>query len=107
MDAINVVEARKNFSDLMLRVAYGKQRIVVERHGKPMMVLISLEDYALLQAHRRDTEASRGEAQAALDEASSFRRRLLAERGGVPMPDSADLIAEIREERLDELTYRD
>jgi len=42
VEAVNVVEARKNFSDLMLRVAYGKQRIIVERHGKPMMALVSL-----------------------------------------------------------------
>jgi antitoxin (DNA-binding transcriptional repressor) of toxin-antitoxin stability system len=36
-ETINVVEAKKNFSDLMSRVAYAGERLVVERHGKPMM----------------------------------------------------------------------
>lgn len=107
MEAVNVVEARKNFSDLMLRVAYGKQRIVIERHGKPMMALISLEDLARLATQDRIAQANRTEAFDALEEAARFRQRLLAARGGEPLPDSVAIIAEIREERLDELADRD
>jgi prevent-host-death family protein len=106
MEAINVVEARRNFSDLMLRVAYGKQRIVIERHGKPMMALVSLEDLTRLLTQDRAAETTRMEAREALEEASRFRERLLAARGGQSLPGSAEIIAEMREERLDELANR-
>jgi len=44
METMNVVEARKSFSDVMARVAYTGQRVVIERKGRPMMALISIED---------------------------------------------------------------
>jgi prevent-host-death family protein len=50
MTEVNVVQARKKFAELMARVAYGEERIIVERRGKPMMAWISMEDLERLEA---------------------------------------------------------
>ena len=54
METMNVVDARRNFSEVMARVAYQRQRVVIERKGRPMMALISLEDLRRLEALERD-----------------------------------------------------
>ncbi|MGO8944304.1 MAG: type II toxin-antitoxin system Phd/YefM family antitoxin [Syntrophobacteraceae bacterium] len=36
---INVVEAKKHLSELLGRVAYGGEQIVITKRGKPMAVL--------------------------------------------------------------------
>ena len=37
---INVAEAKRHFSDLLGRVAYGKETITITRRGKPMAKLV-------------------------------------------------------------------
>jgi len=50
MKPLNATKARDQLSDLLNRVAYGGERIPIERRGKVMAVLVSLEDAALLEA---------------------------------------------------------
>lgn len=61
--ALSVVEARRQFADLLGRVAYGREEIVIERTGRPMAVLINLEEYRRLKAleaeHRAAERAER------------------------------------------------
>ncbi len=40
---INIVEAKKHFSELLGKVAYGKEQIVITKRGKPMARLIPAE----------------------------------------------------------------
>ncbi len=42
-EEIPVTEARAQFSELINRVAYGKDRITLTRHGKPLVVLLPAE----------------------------------------------------------------
>ncbi len=42
-DEIPVTEARAQFSELINRVGFGKERIVLTRHGKPLVALIPAE----------------------------------------------------------------
>jgi prevent-host-death family protein len=65
-DQIPASEARKNFSDILNRVSVRGDRVVMERHGKTVAAMISMEDLALLEAleDRFDVE----EARAALAE---------------------------------------
>jgi antitoxin Phd len=49
MTRLNVMEARKAFSKTVNRVAFGKERIVLERRGEDVAVLVSVEDAALLE----------------------------------------------------------
>ncbi|MFQ5739242.1 MAG: type II toxin-antitoxin system Phd/YefM family antitoxin [Acidobacteriota bacterium] len=38
--AVNVAEAKRRFSDLLGRVAYGKETILITRRGRPMARLV-------------------------------------------------------------------
>lgn len=53
-------ELRDNFSEAVNRVAYGGERLILERHGKPAAALVSMEDLELLQTleDRLDGEAA-------------------------------------------------
>jgi prevent-host-death family protein len=46
----NVVDVRNTFSEYLNRASYQGQRIVIERRGKPVAALVSLEDLELLNA---------------------------------------------------------
>lgn len=42
-------EARERLAHILNEVAYGHERYVLERHGKPVAVVISVDDFALLE----------------------------------------------------------
>jgi len=58
MSTITAKEARRTFTDLLARAAYGKERVTVTRNGKPVAVLVPLEDAEALEAmeDRRDAD---------------------------------------------------
>lgn len=101
--AVTVVEAKRNFSDLMTRVAYSGDRLVVERHGKPMIAWISYDDLLRLQQLEQQSATNREQRLAALALAEQARRRIADERAGVPLPSSADALDSLREGRIDDL----
>jgi len=41
---IGVAEAKKHFSELIGRVAYGGERIVISKRGKPMAIMVPATD---------------------------------------------------------------
>ncbi|MFR9792487.1 type II toxin-antitoxin system Phd/YefM family antitoxin [Streptomyces sp. MB22_4] len=47
---IPVTQARAELADLINRVVYGGERVVVTRHGKPLAALVSAADLARLDA---------------------------------------------------------
>jgi prevent-host-death family protein len=59
--AITTVAARRNFSELINRVAYGKDRVVLTRRNRPLAAVVSIEDLALLEEFedREDLKAAR------------------------------------------------
>ena len=50
MAELSTVDARERFADLLNRVAYGKERIVLMRRGKAVAAMIPLEDLRRLEA---------------------------------------------------------
>lgn len=46
---MTTVEARENFSELLNKAAYGKERVVLSRRGKGIVAVIPLEDLKLLE----------------------------------------------------------
>jgi prevent-host-death family protein len=44
---IPVTEARAQFSELINRVGYGGERIVITRHGKPLIALVPASEAAV------------------------------------------------------------
>ena len=43
-ETINVAEAKKHFSELLGRVAFGKKHILITKRGKPMARLVTADE---------------------------------------------------------------
>ena len=46
---ISTAEARKNFADIVNKVAYGKEPVVLTRRGQKIAALVSIDELELLQ----------------------------------------------------------
>ena len=46
---VSVTEARESFADLVNRVAYRRERILVTRHGKRLAAIIPMEQVEFLE----------------------------------------------------------
>ena len=59
MASITTVVARNDFSSVLNRAAFGKERVILKRRGKAIAAVVPLEDLALLQSleDRLDTAA--------------------------------------------------
>jgi prevent-host-death family protein len=55
---LSVVEVRRKFSEIIGRVAYAHERIIVERRGRPMVVIINLDDFERLEALDKDKRSN-------------------------------------------------
>jgi prevent-host-death family protein len=49
MKPISVSEARDQLSEVIGRVQFGHERITLERRGKPVAVIVTVEDAAALE----------------------------------------------------------
>ncbi len=67
MARIPTAKARDEFSDLVNRAAYGKERVVLTRRGKALAAVVPREDVELLE--RLEDRIDLDEARAALAEA--------------------------------------
>lgn len=72
---IGMMEAKSKLAELVGRVAYGGQRYVLERRGRPMAVLISFEEYEQLQE-----QASARAKTSSLSPELQKRQKLLVEQ---------------------------
>lgn len=45
----SVADAEKTLSELMSRAAYNNERFLIQRRGKPMAALVSIEDLTRLE----------------------------------------------------------
>jgi prevent-host-death family protein len=52
MDSVSTADARQNLAELINRVAYGKERVILTRHGKEVAALVPVEDLSLIQKLR-------------------------------------------------------
>ena len=46
---ISTADARKHFADLVNKVAYGKEAVVLTRRGQEVAALVSMDELKLLQ----------------------------------------------------------
>jgi len=67
MATMSVAEAKNRFSEVLRRAEYGGERVIVERHGKPVAAIVSTEDLRRLEA--AEEAADLRDAEAALREA--------------------------------------
>ena len=50
MAKVSTVQARDEFSEVINRAAYGKERVVLTRRGKDLAAVVPMEDVRLLEA---------------------------------------------------------
>lgn len=55
---IPVTQARAELAELINRVVYGGERVVLTRHGKPLVALVSAADLERLEAERGGPEGA-------------------------------------------------
>jgi prevent-host-death family protein len=61
MAKVSAAEARSEFSDIINRASFGKERVVLTRHGKELAAVVPIEDLELLERleDRLDMEDAR------------------------------------------------
>jgi prevent-host-death family protein len=71
MTEVSTVDVREQLSELVNRVHYGKERVVVTRRGKRLIALVPVEDLELIEAieDRIDVQAA---------------KKALKEKGSIP-----------------------
>lgn len=67
MAQVNTVNARAQFSEIINRAAFGKERVTLTRRGKEIVAVVPIEDVQLLEALEDKIDLE--EARAALAEA--------------------------------------
>jgi prevent-host-death family protein len=95
----SATEARIHFGELMRQVVEQQTPVVVERQGKPQVVVVSIQEYERLLAGQREQE----EWRRLLRETHELIRRELGDR---ELPPAEDIIREMREERDAQLLNR-
>ena len=51
---VSVVDAKRDFSELMSRVALRGERFIIERKGKAMAALVNVKDLGKLESLRKE-----------------------------------------------------
>ena len=89
---VSATEARIHFGQLMERVAELEETVIVERSGKPQVVILSVREYDRLSAGRKEEDDW-------LVLADRSRARIQEESDGRRLPPAEELIGQMREER--------
>ncbi len=69
MNSISTADARKDFADIINRVTYGQEQIMLTRRGKEVAAIVSVEELKLLQQIEDKMDVI--DAQKSLEEAGS------------------------------------
>ena len=98
---ISATEARIHFGELMRRVTEKKEAMIIERAGKPQVVVLSIDEFKRLQSlDRRENWVQ------ALENLESIGAKVEKRRKRITVPEPESVIREMREERDDELRTR-
>lgn len=89
---VTATEARIRFGELMRQVIADQQPIIVERGGKPQVVVLSITQYEHLLERQQEQPDWRALVQQA-------RARIRAELGERELPPPEEIIQQMREER--------
>lgn len=82
MTSVTASEARTRFAEILSMVGYGKERVLIEKHSRPVAALVSIEELTLLD-----------DLLAAAETDSRFRDRVAALRASRDHHDALELIA--------------
>jgi len=94
---MSATEARIHFGELMRDVVERQEPVVVERGGKPHVVVISVDEYERLMATQEDQEDWR-------ELVSQAREQVRADLGDRELAPPEAMVREMREERDEQLS---
>ena len=92
---MTATEARIHFGEVMRRVVEQGERVIVERDGRPQIVLLSIAEFERLKESQ-----PREDWRALVQQA---RQQLQAEMDGRDLPAPEEIIRQMREERDEQL----
>ncbi|HOT93005.1 MAG TPA: type II toxin-antitoxin system Phd/YefM family antitoxin [Anaerolineae bacterium] len=92
---VPIGQVKRDISELVNRVAYKGERIILTSRDKPKAALVSIEDYQRLTQEREDDKVAQW--QTWLTQTNALAETVLARRGGVFIPVD-DLLSEDRED---------
>lgn len=104
--AVSIGQVKRDISELVNRVAFAGERIVLTSRGKPKAALVSIEDYEKLKQGQDDERLLRW--QNWLTASDLLAEKILAERDGKPINVDAAWDAYLieRESRDDQILGR-
>lgn len=97
LEKASVAQAKNTLSSLINKVAYGKSRILLESRGKPKAALVSTKDLERLERLERGDETPEVRFRI-LAQAQALRRKISRRRKKI-LPDSAEILDRLRDER--------
>jgi prevent-host-death family protein len=97
---VPIGQVKRDISDLVNKVAYRGERIVLTSRGKPKAALVSMEDYQRLTEEQANDRLARWHAW--LSEADALAEKVMDRRGGTPVQ-----VDEILEQDRRDLEARD
>jgi len=80
---VSIGQVKRDISDLVNRVAYRGERVILTSRGRPKAALVSMEDYARLEQERVSQELARW--QAWLAESEALASEIMERRHGEPL----------------------
>jgi prevent-host-death family protein len=95
---VSATEVKNAWGRVMQRVLQRREPALVESKGVPTVVILPADDYQRLIAER-DAQVRRQQQLALLDEAERFAKGVAARYSDRSLPDSVDILHEVREER--------
>ncbi len=75
---VSIGQVKRDISDLVNRVAYQGERVILTSRGRPKAVLVSMEDYEKIQLAEQGVQAR----SAWLTEANALAARIRERRAG-------------------------
>ena len=91
---ITATNARIHFGEIMRQVTEEGEPVIVERSGKPQVVIMSVEAYEKIKAVQQQVGW-----QETLAQAIQVGARIKARRDGQPLTPPEDVVGQVREER--------
>jgi prevent-host-death family protein len=95
---VSATEARIRFGELMQQAVESRRPIVVERGGKPYVVVLSIAEYERLQATQQ-----RESWRESLERAIQVGARIKNRQGDKPLTPPEKIIRQVREDRSEGL----
>ena len=93
---VSIGQIKRDISDLVNRVAYGGERIILTSRGKPKAAIVSMEDYRRLEKETATARVTSWKAWVAQSDA--LAAEILARCGGEQI-DVEALLAAVRADR--------